>query len=276
MPLHDGLTIDFNVLGGWSEALQAVIQGGHLDVFTSYASASAAMATHSLILYQGYLKGMPLPNGAAIQHPSGNLAKHAVLTEPDFLDYRLENPEKYAEAIERGVAERDMKEMLPTAKKARRAKDGSLYLIIPFRHGSDENAVGLHGMPAQVYAMAQALKRSKVTGFHMERSGTGFIVPRANYKWGGKLTVAQLNEAGASYKDQNRYQGMYKFGNKGHSSYITFRVMSQKSKGWITPARPGLWPAKTAAEEAWALSRDGMSAALLEDLLRISGLGPED
>jgi hypothetical protein len=269
---RDGLEVEWGALSGWSETLQAIVQGGHLDVFTSYAETAGVVATHALILYQGYLKGNPLPNGSAVQRPSGNLARHASLDEPSFLDFRLENPESYAEAIEKGTRERDLKEMLATAPKARRAKDGSLYLIIPMRHGTQENSVGLKPMPQTVYAMAKSLQRSSVTGHRMEMSATGFMVQRNTYNWGNKLTQKALQESGHSFKDQNRFQGMYKFGNVGHSSYMTFRVLSSKSTGWVLPARPGLFPARTASEEAYQDGKEHLGLALLDDLLRLSGL----
>lgn len=276
MSLQDGINIEWGILAEWSDALQAIVQGGHLDIFTAYAETSAVVASHSLMLYQGYLKGMPLPNGTSVQRPSGNLAKRATLAEPSFLDFRLENDAEYAEAVEKGTKQRDMKEMLPTAKKARRAKDGSLYLIIPFRHGSQEDSVGLAPMPQTVYQLAKKLQRSSVVGHKMEMSGTGFMVQRNVYNPGytkNALTVGQLAASGHSFKQQNRYQGMYKFGAVGHSSYVTFRVMSEKSSGWILPARPGLFPAKNAAEEAFKDSKGALTDALLEDLLRLSGLG---
>ena len=76
------------------------------------------VANHALNLYRGYLLGQPLPNGASIQHPSGNLAKGAELVQKAFLDYYLENPIAYAEAVEKGVKQRDLKDMLRRADQA--------------------------------------------------------------------------------------------------------------------------------------------------------------
>lgn len=273
MPAPGGLVVDWPILLQWSETLQAIIQGGHLDVFTSYAETGAVVAQHSLTLYQGYLKGHLLPNGSAVQHPSGNLAKHAELSSDGFLDWSLKNDESYAEAIERGTKERDMKEALAKSDKARRSKDGTLYLIIPFRHGT-HGSIGLHPMPMRVQQMAQGLKKSRVTGHFVEPSvhGNGVSVQRNTYKWGGRLTSSGLADAGLSFKMQSRYAGMVRFGNKGHTSYMTFRVMSEKSSGWVIPARPGLWPAKVAAETALQDGKGALSDALLEDLLRLSGI----
>lgn len=269
----EGLQIDWDVLSDWTDSLQAIIQGGHLDVFTSYAETAAVVASHSLMLYQGYLKGIPLPNGASVQHPTGNLARRATLAEPGYLDFRLENDAEYAEAVEKGTQERDMKKILPTAPKARRSKEGALYLVIPFRHGTQQDSVGMQPMPQTVWHAAEKMKRSAITGTRPEVSATSHSVQRNTYSWGGSLSAKALAGMGLSFKEQNRYQGMYKFGQAGHSSYVTFRVMSEKSAGWIIPARPGLFPAKIAAEEAYRDGKDALSGALLEDLLRMSGLG---
>jgi hypothetical protein len=265
------LEIDWNVLGDWLPTLGTIISGLQLDAFVSYAETSGVVAQHSLDTYRGYLLGQPLPNGASIQHPSGNLAKGAELNEKGYLDYFLENPVSYAEAVEKGVKARDLKDMLPTAKKARRAKDGTLYLIIPFRHGTP-GTVGLHPMPARIHAMALELYRSRVKAGHMEMSGTGYMVKRHSYNWGSKLTVQQIQDAGLPFKAQNRYQGMYKFGNARHTSYITFRVMSQKSAGWVVPARPGIWAARTAVQVALEDGKDLLTNAAMDDIMRICGL----
>ena len=272
------IEIDWHVLGDWIPALQAIISGLQMDAFTAYAETSEVVARHSLDLYRGYLLGQPLPNGASIHHPAGVLAKGAQLTSKAFLDYYLENPISYAEAVEKGVQQRDLKDMLPTSKKARRAKDGSLYLIIPFRHGTP-GTVGLHPMPARVHQMALELSRSKVTGHRKEISGTGFQVTRNVYKnkagkstWGTSLTVKQLQDAGLPFIAQNRYAGMYRFGNKRHTSYITFRVMSSKSPGWVVPARPGIWAARTAVQVALEDGKDLLAQAMLDDLMRLGGL----
>lgn len=268
------IRIEWNVLEEWIPALEQIVKSGQLEAFSTYAETAGVVASHSLSLYQGYLKGMPLPNGAALQRVSGNLAKGARLEEPDFLDFRLENSVAYAEAIENGTAERDLKAMLKTAKKARRAKDGSLYLIIPMRHGVP-GSIGLPPMPASIHGMAQKLERSRIVGTKMELSGTGHMVQRNIYNKGyskNSLTVDQIQGAGGSLRDQNRYQGMYKFGKAKHTSYITFRVISEKSKGWVIPARPGLFPARTAATQAFTDGKSLLAEALTDDILRMAGL----
>lgn len=157
---------------------------------------------------------------------------------------------KYAEEIETGRPQKDLKRMLNTSLKVRISKKGSRYLIVPFQHNTPgSNATG-RAMPQEIYAMAKNLAPSSITGHAQRLSGTGaydiksrkrLTVNRNTYKWGDRLET-----------DNNRYSGMVRFdtGSSGsrHSTYLTFRVMSEKSSGWIVPAKPGLFLAKAVAE----------------------------
>lgn len=158
---------------------------------------------------------------------------------------------KYAEDIENGRPARDLKKMLDTSLKVRLNKTGHRYLIIPFRHSTPgAKAVG-QSMPGAVYAKAKKLEASMVTGQSTRLSGTGAMdiktrthltVPQNVYKWGGRLPPGMMgpNPKGKS----DRFAGMVRFntgkpGGKQQSAYLTFRVMSEKSKGWIIPPQPG-------------------------------------
>lgn len=159
---------------------------------------------------------------------------------------------KLAEEIENGRPPRDLKRMLNTSLKVRTTKSGSRYLIIPFRHSTPgQNATG-PSMPDHVYAAAKKLKPSHVTGMTERLSGTGAMdvktrqfltVPQRTYQWGGRLAPGSMgpNPKGKS----DRFAVMVRFNDpkkKGpkYSAYMTFRVMSEKSSGWIIPAKPGL------------------------------------
>jgi hypothetical protein len=267
-------TIPVNISDPWIAAVKAAIETGELSEFVHYAEAAKVTTEIALDHYRRYLEGGRLPNGTAIQHPTGKLAKFARMEERDFLDWHLMNDAAHAEAIEKGTAERDMKKGLPTYEKSRKAKDGTFYLIVPFRHSiPGATATGMKPMPKRVYEIAQHLKRSKITGNYQEPSVTrAGMVTRNVYKWGQKVTVGQLEKAGLSFREQSHLQGMYKFGAKGQSQYITFRVMSQKSAGWIIPARPGLYPARYAKDEALREMNDTLNQAIMMDLQALSGL----
>ncbi|EON2339035.1 hypothetical protein ACLLKL_002005 [Escherichia coli] len=179
----------------------------------------------------------------------------------DFSGY-VEATYKYAKEIEEGRPSRDLKRMLGTSLKVRRTKAGTRFLVIPFRHN-------LKNMPPALAAQAQALNASKVTGMTQRRSGeiTGFgmkpakvqtqflsnpkthgpmMVNQAQYKWGGRIAAGFFGPNPKGKVDIAA--GMVKMdtssGKQKSSAYMTFRVMSEKSQGWIVPPQPGQWIAR--------------------------------
>jgi hypothetical protein len=176
-----------------------------------------------------------------------------------------------------------MKQDLPKAPKARKAKDGSLYLIIPFRHGNPK-ARGIQPMSPEVYKLAKAMSFSYHKGVVGSRvSATGHTVPLYGYEWGDRLGAGLAPKA-KPWHVTDYYQGMYRFrdlgttkGPKKSAGYITFRTMSQKSdpRSWIRPAQPGLYPLDTAMQEAWNANVPFLEAALWEDIQVLWGsVGP--
>lgn len=162
-----------------------------------------------------------------------------------WTDYKL------AEQIENGRPARDLKRMLDTSLKVRTGKKGQRYLIIPFRHSTPgKNATG-QSMPEHVYKAARKLEPSSVTGMTQRLSGTGAMdiktrqyltVPQRTYKWGGRLPPGMMGPNPKGKVD--RFAGMVRFQEPGkkpqYSQYLTFRVMTENSRGWIIPAKPGL------------------------------------
>lgn len=176
---------------------------------------------------------------------------------------------KLAASIEEGRAERDLKKMLDTSLKVRLSKKGTRYLIIPFRHNTPgSNATG-RAMPFEVYQNARNLAASKILGHGKRLSGTGaynmntrqpITVRSRRYQWGEVLG----DDHGRHYK------GMYRFeagsGGEKRSSFMTFRVMTEESKGWIVPAKPGLYIAKQVAERLRPAAQEVISEAIRRDL----------
>lgn len=169
-----------------------------------------------------------------------------------------------AKGIEEGRPARDLKKMLGTSLKVRRTKKGARFLVIPFRHN-------IKNMPPELYAQAKALEASKVTGMTQRRSGetvgygmqpakvqTHFLsnpktrgpmmVQQAKYKWGGRVAAGFFGPNPKGKKDIAA--GMVRFdtssGGQKSSAYMTFRVMHEKSQGWIVPPQPGQFLARNA------------------------------
>lgn len=137
---------------------------------------------------------------------------------------------KYAEQIEEGRPAYDLKKMLLTSNKTRLSKTGKRYLIIPFQHN-------VKSLPKAVYAAAKQLSPSRVVGMTTRISATGAVVPQRKYLWGGRLAGESVPQM------QRKHAGLVRFDigtpKSPRSSYLTFRVMSQSSAGWVIPPQPG-------------------------------------
>lgn len=190
----------------------------------------------------------------------------------------VESDYKWAAEIESGRPARDLKKMLDTSAKVRRTEDGRRFLIIPFRHGTPG---AKSAMPGPVHMLASAMTPSKVVATGQRPSGqvthlspksgmsvsakqSAFLsnpstkgastVSSRSYQWGSSLTKGALKSAGMDAATAKRFAGMVKMdtstpGGSRSSSYLTFRVMMEGSKGWIVPPKSGLYLAKKAADE---------------------------
>lgn len=266
-----GLVVDLEVLSslqGDFGMLSQFLGGGDTAALQSFWEVAEVIAKHGEELYASYCKGLPLPSGLSVKHPSGALS-HGIRLERTASDWELHNDTPYASFVEEGTKEWDQKKILQTSQRARRAKDGSLYLIIPFRHGTP-GTVGLVAMPARIHAMAEHMKKSRATGSRMEPNAHGNLVSRLTYRWGGRLSPKDILAGGGSAGEARKFGGMVRFGNPkgGHGGYMTFRVMSSKSTGWIHPAVAGRWPLKTAIEVSTQEGTAHLQEALMEDLFR--------
>lgn len=190
-----------------------------------------------------------------------------------FSEYR------YANNIEFGWPERDLKKMLDTSLKVRVNGKGKRYLIIPFRHNNPESKAG-NAMPFDIYAKARQLSASSVIGSTFRLSGTGAYhmrtrtpikVNKSVYHWGDSLPAGLADKLKPHHKT-DIYAGMYRFnassGKETRSSYITFRVMSEDSKGWIVKAKPGLNLAQSVSDRLQPIAEEIISQAVTLDLNR--------
>lgn len=161
---------------------------------------------------------------------------------------------KIADEIETGRPARDLKRMLQTSNKTRQGKNGK-YLIIPFRHGTPGNGAHAPAMPPAIYAVARQLPVSKVTGMGARVSATGSTVAQASYSWGGRLP-AGMSQKLKPHHATDIHAGMVRFdtstGKSKSSQFLTFRVMTEQSKGWIIGAKPGLYIARNLASDIQA------------------------
>ena len=167
--------------------------------------------------------------------------------------------------IETGRPAKDLKKYLQTSQRTRISKKGVKYLVIPFRHNSPENDALAAQMPKAIYLQAKKLSPSSVTGMGTRISATGATVPQASYNWGSRLLAGLAPKMKPEHKT-DIYAGMVRMntsaGKSKSSSYLTFRVMSETSTGWIVPAKPGLFLAQHVSEAIQPLLNDSIGNAI--------------
>lgn len=205
---------------------------------------------------------------------------------------------KHADEIESGRPQRDLKKMLDTSLKVRRTEGGKRFLVIPMRHNTPGNNALARAMPQGVYDMAKEMTPSRVLstgqrpsgqvthlspklGMHASPNQTPYLsnpktksattVASRQYAWGQRLTAAALKGAGFDKAEAKKYAGMVKMdtstpGGSTSSSYMTFRIMMEGSKGWIVPAQPGQYIAKKVAEQLQPKADKAFAAAVAKTM----------
>lgn len=190
----------------------------------------------------------------------------------------VESTYKHAREIENGRPARDLKTMLNYSLKVRQSSKGTRYLYIPFRHNTPGNSAHAPAMPKDIYDLAKMLAPSRVTGQGTRVSGTGafststkkqLTVPQNKYHWGQHLP-AGLSAKLQPHHKTDIHAGMYKFdtstGGSKSSQYLTFRTMSERSKGWIIPAQPGQNIAQGVVDEMKPKAHAAFAAAIKKTL----------
>jgi hypothetical protein len=133
-------------------------------------------------------------------------------------------------------------------------------------------------MTQDQHALARQLAPSHVTGL-TRRPSANFpnqTVPQKTYQWGGRLQTKDHPDAFPG-ESQRRMNNMVKFqsdrGGNRDTQYLTFRVMGEWSPGWLRPAQPGKFPAKTALEDFKDVAQTAFAAALQRDIAAMVGGG---
>lgn len=254
--------------------LELVVGGLAPADFPSYVGGVGAVAEDAEAKYKGYLLGDAIPGRGVVKNPHPGTAKGVYRRNDGLLLWALGSVAAQAEDLEDGAPRRDMKIGIAHMNKARRAKDGHSYLIIPFRHNIPAPG-NSQAMPRVAYNQAKTLSPSKALGVvGLRPNAKGGEVDKYGYLWGGRLTSKGLQAGGATPHQIKRYAGMVRFstttpGSKVQSSsYMTFRVMSERSRpeSWWYPAIEALHPLEEAINQAFLSGRPDLEQALRKDL----------
>jgi hypothetical protein len=202
---------------------------------------------------------------------------------------------KIAEMTEHGYAPFDMKPMLLNGPKARISKKGTVFNIIPFRHGvpgkSGDNA-HFKNMPQNIYEAARQLKSSVsvagtprlknhglLYGGKLNSKEHGDILGDPKRHVFGHVSDSTLDHA---YRHKKSiYDGMVKvtsgYGKTSQSKYLTFRVVSEKSApySWWHPGRPPQPHLGFIIGYCQPKIERGLKEAAQRDFLVLQGVGME-
>ena len=244
------------------------------ELFPVLSEAVRVVSETAWRTWQDYAAGETMPNGKQIKIRSGTYLRSIALRQLGPFDAEVYSDLPYAKSIEEGTRERDLHDMLGSSLNTRRTKDGRRYLIIPFRWFSSGSVASDNQMPQSIQNWWKSETPSHIIGHSWRESGTHAVafrnlttgtyrqsrgdileVRKRRYTWGARLDKDTISAAGVTGKNADRMAGMVNFrkprakGGGSHSQYMTFRVMVEGGKGWKVPAREGMWPARTTADQ---------------------------
>lgn len=203
------------------------------------------LAAEKLVMgtWKSYASGESIPGTSIrIKSAGGGYAASIKSKRMGPFDWVVYSESPVAKWVEEGTARADLKDTHPFGRKSRVGKDGTPYLIVPFRQGTPGSR--RNPMPMQIYRMVRravqqgefAAKRVLPTT-HAEANVRGEPIERHEYTRGSRLTG--LGPAFANLEGMSAFDvGSDK---AARSTYFTFRVISAKSPedSWIKPAVPG-------------------------------------
>ncbi|MBI1207447.1 MAG: hypothetical protein GC191_09200 [Azospirillum sp.] len=241
--------------------------GGPVDsgAMTNLSDAVKDIAEAAQAKWRAFARGETMPNGKSITPRSGAYEQSITLRQTGEFSAEIFSDLAYAASIEDGYPSRDLKRMLDKSLKVRLTKDGRRYLIIPFRWLTP-GGVGLDMVMPQVvhdWWQKKSRVRSSEIGEYQRPSGTGaydihsrtpISIPSKIYSWGSRLKKKDLSGLGITGASAKHMAGMVNFRNPGsvggskHSQYLTFRVMVEGGKGWVTKPVDGKHPAQQVAD----------------------------
>lgn len=206
----------------------------------------------------GYVRGI-VADGSLVYPLDGDSLAAAVV-----------NVAPHAAVIEDGAPAYHLPEVInwTTSRAARRAKDGHFYMYIPFRHTVPRTGAGITSqaqrqmMPRQVYNVARTLQPGQrltagaSQGARVHAPGLRPYVPAYAPNVRPNYTHASIHEA------------MVKRGARGHTQYVTFRTLSERSPGWHIPPRQGTHIAATVAAEVSPRVCTMVAEAAAQDIAR--------
>lgn len=154
------------------------------------------------------------------------------------------------------------------------------------------NATRRNMMPRDVYQQAKALERTIAEKVGPQHNAAGQFLQADRYAWGGRLTGMSragflVGKDGKTTRNRqtdftqvgraagkggqalingpwsaSKFEGLIKSGPKGHTEYLTIRVMREDSPGWNIPAQAGKGIARRVSIAAPAVLQPQLEEAM--------------
>jgi len=242
---------------------------------TAEIEAAADRAVHDLANEAGKRWFAAIYGSSLDEGTKREYAKTLHVDRTGRMAFRVTADYAQAQRLELGIPGRDLKRMLQTSNKTRQGKNGK-YLIIPMRTNTPGKIAHARDMPQFLYDRMtkkdaegnDLFASSRVLQSGTRVSATGHVVNQSQYDWGGRLPAGLAPKLAPHHKT-DPFAGMVRMdtstGKARSSAFLTFRVMSEKSNGWLIPAKPGLHIVRDLAAEI-----ETMAPAFIQN--RIDGL----
>jgi hypothetical protein len=228
--------------------------------------------------WKGWAMGGPIEGIASIKVPNQKLAASIQDRTIGPFDAEVFTESSYAQRIQNGTPELDMKTTHPFGPRSRVAKsgpnEGFPYVIVPFRWGTPNKQGGPRAhfsnfIPVPMFNAMKKMKTSKrLTQYdkkgniiggetHFENNYAGEDIERSDYLWGGR------------YKGEGNMNGMVRMA--GGGGYFTFRVISAAQLvtmpyGWIRKPVDPIDVVGALARQARPIVEDLIQAGLEADI----------
>lgn len=156
---------------------------------------------------------------------------------------------KFPNMLESGASTFDMKQGLLRSAKAKRGKNGKLYITVPFRHGTPGSigeSFAMRTMPLDVYQVVRKLQGTrtglnnpvlqKISKLDINEIPAQYRIPKVRSAFSDiktTTTYPQYTHKSSIYDGMTRQEKTYE--NATQSQYVTFRRVSLNSDpmSWI-------------------------------------------
>jgi hypothetical protein len=237
------ITVDSDLLQHLAYRLPSFFGAG---VAPATERAFNASARYIQGVWKGWAMGDPLKGITNIKNPSQQLANSIRIKKNGPFNADIYTESEYAQRIQDGQPELDMKTTHPYGKKSRVSKEGIPYLIVPFRWGTPNKQGGARAhfvnfIPVPIFESVKKYKPYKrLAAYDKEGNITGGETHfEANYA-GEDIERSDYNKGYDRYKGEGNMNGLVRMSGGG---YFTFRVISAaqlvtRPYAWIKKAVP--------------------------------------